>query len=377
MPILYFSLRRNDNNFSIRNAENPDLIIFTDIGSSYDLTNLKPRAIILDHHKSKKLFKKNVLEINSMNFSIEELSGSGITYLFVKELNKYNIFLSYLAITGAIGDIRPMVGLNYLILNDAQKVGVISLSKSLNSFGSTTRPLYKSIYLNKILPTINSESSSIQFLSDIGINVKRDNCWRTLSDLSDEEMKKLISAIIAKRIENGFRNHSDVFSVKMLINGINMNINEFSTILNAFGRLGKYYDGIKFSLHPDRKVAMKIYDNYRKLIGKYMRWAKSNIELKKFTLIDAEDHINPNFIGTICSMLIKSENINTIVGLANDGDMIKISARSTKFDMNSIVKKIIKKIGGEAGGHSNAAGATIQIEKKDDFIRELKKIIGN
>ena len=69
--ILCSALRRNGNDFSIRivkridedlieelNAENPDLIIFTDIGSSYDLTNLKPRAIILDHHKSKKLFKK-------------------------------------------------------------------------------------------------------------------------------------------------------------------------------------------------------------------------------------------------------------------------------------------------------------------------------
>jgi len=100
---------------------------------------------------------------------------------------------------------------------------------------------------------------------------------------------------------------------------------------------------------------MKIYDNYRKLIGKYMRWAKSNIELKKFTLIDAEDHINPNFIGTICSMLIKSENINTIVGLANDGDMIKISARSTKFDMNS-----------------NTAGATIQIEKIFILMNKIK-----
>ncbi len=388
--ILYSALRRNGNDFSIRivkridddliediNTENPDLVIFSDIGSSYDLRKLKPRAILLDHHESKKLFGSKVIEINPMNFSIEELSGSGVTYLFMKELNRYNIFLSYLGIAGAIGDIRPIVGMNFEILSDAQKAGVMTVSKSLNVFGSTTRPLHKSIYMNQILPNINSESSSIQFLSQAGIKVKDENGWRTLSDLSDDEMRKLTSAIIAERIGNGFRNHSDIFSVRMLINGINMDVNEFSTILNAFGRLGKYYDGIKFAVNPTRDVAMKVYKEYKKSIGKYMRWSAENVELKKFTLIDADDKINPNFIGTICSMIIKSnDNVDTIVGLANDeGGTIKVSARSKKIDMNSVVTKIIDKIGGEAGGHYNAAGATIEIGKKKQFLDELKRIL--
>ncbi len=384
--IMSTALRRNGNDFSMRivkridenlideiNRERPDFVIFTDIGSSYDLRSLRPKALILDHHKSKKLFGKNVVEINSVE-EFGELSGSGVSYLFAKEMNRQNMFLSHLAIAGAIGDIRPIVGMNYNILSDATKLGLITLSKTLNVFGLTTRSIHKSLYLNEILPTINSESSSVQFLSEVGIEVKRNGKWRTLSDLSDEEMQRLASAIIAERIKNGFTNHSEVFSVKMILTSLQMDMSEFATILNAFGRLDKYYEGIKFALNPTKKVAMKIYSEYRTAIGRYMNWVRENVNMEKFTLIDAGDNINPNFIGTICSMLIKSEDIETIIGMANDGNEIKISARSKKHDMSSLITKVVEKIGGEAGGHMEAAGASIPMDKKDDFVRELRQL---
>ncbi len=385
--ILSAALEREGKMFSVRivkrvsnelieeiNNENPDLVIFSDIGASYDLSNLKVQGLILDHHKPKKLYGDNVLEVNPMYYNIEELSGSGVSYLFAKNLNRMNMYLSYLGIAGAIGDIRPMVGMNYMILCDAENMGIVKLSKSLNIFGTSTRSIHKSIYLNEILPNINSESSSVQFLSGIDIDLKKDGKWRTLDDLTEDEMRKLVSAIIEERIRNGFTNHDDVFAMRMRIPKLGMDINEFSTVLNAFGRLDKYYEGVKFALNPTKKVAMKIYKEYRMSIGKYMRWMRQNVELSDFTIVDARDNINPNFIGIVCSMIIKSENVGTIIGLSNDGDMIKISARSKFGDMSKFVNSLVDKFGGEAGGHMEAAGASIPMSKREELLDELKKI---
>ncbi len=356
------------------NNENPDMVIFSDIGSSYDLRNLKVPALVLDHHNPKKLYGKNVVEINPMNFKIEELSGSGVSYLFFKDFNRFNNRLSYLAISGAVGDIRPMVGMNYTILRDAESCGMVKLSKSLNVFGTSTRSIHKSLYLNDVLPNVNSESSSIQFLSGVGIDIKKNGKWRTLDDLSEDEMRKLVSAIIAERVRNGLTNHNDVFAMKMKLTNVDMDINEFATILNAFGRMDKYYDGVRFAMNPDKRTAMKIYKDYRMLIGRYIRWAKENVPMEKFTIINADKNINPNFIGIICSMIIKSENVDTIIGMADDGDMIKISARSKFRNMSSFVNGLAEKFGGEAGGHMEAAGASIPIEKKNDVLEELERI---
>ena len=385
--ILSSALGREEKDFSVRivkrvsnelieeiNDESPDLVIFSDIGASYDLTNLKVQGLILDHHKPKKLYGGNVLEVNPMYYGIEELSGSGVSYLFVKNLNRLNTYLSYLGIAGAIGDIRPMVGMNYMILRDAEAAGVVKLSKSLNVFGTSTRSIHESLYLNEILPNINSESSSVQFLSNVGIELKKDGKWKTLDDLTEDEMRKLVSAIIEERIKNGFTNHDDVFAMRMNMPKLGMDINEFSTVLNAFGRLDRYYEGVKFALNPTKDVAMKTYKDYRVSIGRYMRWMKQNVELSDFTIVDAGKHINPNFIGIVCSMIIKSENVGTIIGLADDGDMIKISARSKLGDMSKFVNSLVDKFGGEAGGHMEAAGASIPIEKKEELLDELTRI---
>ena len=56
----------------------------------------------------------------------------------------------------------------------------------------------------------------------------------------------------------------------------------------------------------------------------------------------------------------------------------KISLRAAGnngHDLMEIIKKITEKVGGEAGGHENAAGAIIKTDKEEEFIKESKEIL--
>ena len=44
-------------------------------------------------------------------------------------------------------------------------------------------------------------------------------------------------------------------------------------------------------------------------------------------------------------------------------------------DLREIVKKIVEKVGGEAGGHMQAAGAQIPVEKEDEFMKLADEIL--
>ena len=57
-------------------------------------------------------------------------------------------------------------------------------------------------------------------------------------------------------------------------------------------------------------------------------------------------------------------------------DKIKISARNVGRkgrNVRQVLDSIVKKIGGEVGGHEFAAGCTISQDKEKDFIEALKK----
>ena len=76
----------------------------------------------------------------------KEVSGSGVTYLFAKSLNKANIDFAYIAIIGAIGDMQEDRGfetLNSRILEDAKKTGKMKVITGIRVFGAQTKPLHK------------------------------------------------------------------------------------------------------------------------------------------------------------------------------------------------------------------------------------------
>ncbi|RKX37186.1 MAG: hypothetical protein DRP20_05025 [Thermotogae bacterium] len=382
--------------------EDTDLFLFTDLGAGYldmldDLNKSTGKKIIVaDHHlPSPPGEYPNIIHINPHLIGKEEneISGAGVAYLLAKKLDPRNIDLSYLAIVGAIGDMQDegwkMKGLNTEIANEAIEFGVLKKENGIRLFGRMNRPVHKALEYSTdpYIPGITgNESAAIQFLSTIGIELKRDGKWKTLNDLSEDEMKKLASAIICERIREKESDPEEIFGENYTIrfNGSDFDAREMATSLNACGRMSQHSLGILSALGI--KSALERLDGvlsgYRKIITKYIKWVKENEEkirkTKNAYYVIAGDQIHENFIGTIMSICEKSSILNdgrVVFGFANtESGEVKISARAPKelvdrgLSLKDLFEEITKKYGSYGGGHHAAAGAFIPMGKEKEFI---------
>ena len=159
--IIAKAFEREDFKFSIANVkqidlklldklskENFDILFLLDLGSDY-MKEIEERfskpIFILDHHKfNYKGDNVNLVNPHLFNLNYEEISSSGICYLFAKCLNDNNKDLAYLALIGAIGDMQEkngFSGINSLILEDAKEK--IDIEKGPRFFGMQTKPINK------------------------------------------------------------------------------------------------------------------------------------------------------------------------------------------------------------------------------------------
>jgi len=167
---------------------------------------------------------------------------------------------------------------------------------------------------------------------------------------------------------------------------------EFSTILNSCGRLEKSSVGVGVCLGSKdaKKKALATRDRYKHEIVNAMNWYKSNKDSQSvyngegFIIIDAQDNILPSMIGTFASILARSGEIREgtyILSMAqNDDSTTKVSIRMSgnhnkDAGLHKIAEKIISQVGGESGGHCNAAGGFIQTEKEEELIKVAKLVL--
>ncbi len=363
--------------------KNPELVIFTDLGSGYleELQTIDSKIIIADHHLIKKDGKKkNIIHINPEFFGIKTLSGACVTYILARELSQVNKDMAVIAIVGAIGDMQEYeYGLNPEIVKEAEEFGM-KKEKGLKLFGRT-RPLHKTLEYSDI-PSLSSESAAVQFLSNIGIKMKNGSEWRTLNDLTKEEMQVLSDRLILETIKNG-KKADEIFNDLYLHNGTDLR--EFATLLNACGRMERHDVGIGICLGDEKakKESVSVISDYRKQIASALNWAGKNrdkiIMKDSISFILAEKNINENIIGTITSILVKSEiNGRVLVGLAEGADGIKVSARTgDRADLNAIISKAAAEAGGFGGGHARAAGGTIPFGSEEKFMEACCREIEN
>jgi len=392
------------------------LFAFLDLGSG-QLESIKkhilekyPDALIIisDHHQIQGDDKhKNIIHVNPNLFGIDEnVSGAGITYLVSRSMNQDNIDLSELGIVGAVGDSQTgsikgewgLQGLNKEILKDAKNNNKISVNKGLRLWGRYTRPVHKTLQysVDPYIPGIsNSESASVHFLQELGIEIKRpDGGWRSLADLTEEEQQKLATGIIKERIrcneEHPERIFGDVYDLVDKKDELR-DAGEFATILNACGKTGVGHLGISLCLNDFGCMGevKKHLEAYRREIGKSLSWLEKNRGVIKTTdsatYILAGSHIPEEVISNVASIISRSGMLDCskpVFAFVNAEDGVtKISARAENsivekgLDMKEMVASAVGETGGEGGGHSGAAGASIPRGAEENFINTMERLI--
>ncbi len=414
--LMYHALEKNNKDFEVvfvkqldkeaitkLKDKDIDMFIFTDLGSG-QLSNIKKylgnkKIVVVDHHQPVEEDWKNLYHLNPYLFGIDgtnEISGAGMSYILATTIEKTTRQFIDLAVVGAFADMQvngnSLTGVNKMIYEDAEILGLVKKEKGLMLFGRYTKPIHKALE-QCMDPFINgisgNESGAVRLLYELGIPLRdKNNKFRTLSQLTKKEEKKLATALVMELIANG----GDTEKAKSLIGDVykvrdSYEIREFATLLNACGRIGKPLEGLKFCLGL-RENADDIYQEYRKAISNAISWVSRNlnndkhcIKTDKATYILAGNHVMDTIIGTVLSMMIKNK-ISTNVGFSfadSEANSVKVSARARieakDVNLGLIIREAAGYVGGEGGGHKTAAGASIPKGKEMEFINLAEELL--
>lgn len=386
-----------------------NVFIFTDLGSGnvQDIEELfkGKKVFILDHHQPKKeKVDENIIHINPHLFGIDgsnEVSGAGVSYFFSRELDNRIKRMAAIAIVGAIGDAQEHNGfseLNNEILEDAIAEGTMKVEKGIKLFGYQTRALHKLLQFcsDPVIPDVTgNEKGAITFLKELGI-YGNGNESKKLTEISREEVDVLVDGIIQK-IGNGKKREDIMWNNYILPEEDEKHmkeVREFSTLLNACGRMEKATIGVGACLGDKemKKKAVSILSEYKSEIMKAMEWFNDNrkkgnvIEKEGYIIINALDKIRGSIIGTLASLIAKSGKVKDEVYIMSMGHLIdgntkislRISGRKRRedVDLRGIMKEAIEKSGfGEYGGHKYAAGALVPTANEDSFLDIVKQVL--
>ncbi len=371
----------------IKDLPRNKLILFLDLASG-SLEHIKDSGLkdvfIIDHHElSSKEIPENVTIINPQLSNKQKISASGLVYLICKEINEKNKDLAKLAILGMVGDCleKEIEHLNNGILED----GEIQRKRGLLIFPST-RPLNRTLEYcsNPYIPGVTGDIKGVlELLREVGLTPETGK-YKSLLELSREEMEKLTTAIILRNPKT--KNSEivgDVFLVK-LFNKLE-DAREISAKINACSKYGEPETALQLCLEipSAKKKAEQIHVKYRQNLIQGIRYAEGakKITGKNFVIINAKNEIKDTMIGTIASILSNStvyEEGTMIVGMAYYEDKLKVSARSvgrTGRNLRKVLSEVVKGIGGEVGGHEFAAGCIIKQTQEKEFIDNLKKLL--
>jgi single-stranded-DNA-specific exonuclease len=390
-------------------------VIFTDIGSGY-LEPLTKRLghrqlVIADHHQVLGEAPSNLVHFNPHAFGFNgstDISGAGTAYLLARDLDPKNRDLSAMALVGCLGDQqdkgpkRTLTGLNAEILRDAIQMQLVEESQDLIFFGRQTRPVYRAIAstTSPFLPGLSGEEDKcLALLDKANIPTKIEDRWRTISDLSMDEKRRLVDRIIQHMVS--LKMSGEI--VLELIGAVYTllkedpwtplrDAREYATLLNACGRMGRPSLGIALGI-GDRgtafEEAQQVYIEYKKSLSKYMNWvatAPSALRTQgNIVVVQGEGVIDESMTGAVSSLVSASnlfgESKVTLVITATSEGALKVSARATDqlvakgVNLGRILQGLAPNHGGYGGGHAIAAGATIDKESLERFLGDFRRIV--
>lgn len=399
-------------------SENRDFYIITDLGGGWASELRKAlgnKWVIIDHHQipeEEMLTDDDGQILNAWKYGIDggtQVPAGGMAYMVASTLDWKNRDLSYIAVVSAVGDRqdqgdkKSFIGLNTEILKIAQSLGLVSVDLDIMLTGRETRPIHEALAYTSF-PYIDgltwNREACYALLKNAGVKLKDNSRWRVLAELSQEEKSAVLDAI-AKFVATSNKTSTsvldDFIGYVYTLTGEDKrsqlrDAREFSTMLNACGRIGKAGVGIAICM-GDRNamlsVGEEIVGSYRTTLRNYI----STIFSEKWRLVDDGRNVFVNgdgllaedMLGAVSSLLSGSPTLSGkhlfVRTLAKDGTY-KFSSRkclgcTSQANLGLIMRHYAEHFKGAGGGHSAAAGCRIPSAAIDDFITSLKTATGD
>ena len=403
--ILCTALYREGYDFHARLMRNPfdkglerlldeenELIIFSDMGSGQIdfIEKFNCPIIILDHHQYLKTkVRKDIIQINSNLFGIDgnyEASGSTMSYSFAQTLNPKNEDLCSLALAGAIGDkqhIGGIRGFNKKILDDALKKDFLKEQTGIKLYGdSVFDALYYSI--DPYYKSLSGNKDAIEQTFD-KLMIKKDT---KVSDIYQETMIRLQSFLLFKLIQAGCqKNIVDIAIRKRYFSeSLGCQLERFADLLDACGKNG--HRGLGFSLCLGDKNAFKEAMQIEKEFKQKILDSLVKLECGEIQETDALRYFYSDstslggvVAGIAANYILDEKKPLFSIAKAVEKDEIHVSCRGNQklvakgLDLGGAMKQVSSDLGGLGGGHKIAAGATIALDKENEFIEKVNTIL--
>ncbi|MFA5173980.1 MAG: DHH family phosphoesterase [Candidatus Pacearchaeota archaeon] len=364
------------------------IIVLIDLGSNSlkYLSQIKNQIFIIDHHEIiKKDIPENIGIINPhLLKNYEELCSAELTYIISRRISQENRNLSHLAILGMIGDTmeRNINKLRNEIINDAN----VTIKRGLLIYPST-RPIDRALEFSSrpFIPGVTGNSQgTYELLKEAGIE-RQEKSYPSLIDLNEDEMKRLVTAVLLRVSSKESKDYIGNLYLVKLFNKIE-DAREISAIINACSRMGNPHIALMLCMGNSdaKRKAERIYVKYRQHLISALKYIDQNNKIigKEYVIINARDNVKDTIIGTLASILSFSQVYREgtiIVAMAYNEDKIKVSTRISgrnpinTRNLKELMESVADLLGGEAGGHKNAAGCTICKEHENKFIELLKQ----
>ena len=427
--IMAMALRRMGARYSVRavsdmnssvvenmKADGRDFYVITDLGGGW-ASNLRKaldnKWVIIDHHEitEEEILTDDEAQIlNPWKFGIDggkEVSAGGMAYMVASTLDLKNRDLSAIAVVAAVadrqdqGDKRSFFGLNAEILKTAQSLGLVSVDIDIILTGRETRPPHEALaytlfhYIDGL--TWNSEACYV-LLKNAGIKLKDNGGrWRVLAEFSQEEKSAIVEAV-AKFVGSSDKRLSEILLDDLIgyvytlaredKRSLLRDAREFSTMLNACGRIGRAGVGIALCM-GDRNTALSTGEE---IMSTYKMTLRNNISTifsekwrladdGKTTFVNGDGILEEAMLGAVSSLLSRSPSfwgrVLFVRTLTKDGTY-KFSSRKclhckSQANLGVIMRQCSKALNGAGGGHSAAAGCSIPSSALEDFIAGIKE----
>jgi len=391
---FHVSLMRNpfDKGLERVKKEDNELIILSDMGSGQieTLEQFNCKIIIIDHHQYlKKEVADHVIQINANLCGINgnyEASGASLSFAVAIALSNKNADLAPLALAGVMGDkqyISGIRGYNKTLLDEALNNGYLTQKTSIKLSGET---LFDALYYS-IDPYYGGLSGNKKAIEKLIESLHLEKTIKT-EELNDDQKRNLHSilmfSLIKKRCQQNILD--TVIRERYYSNIVHGELERFADLLDACGKGGNRGLGLATCLGDTEsfKEALSLEKKYKQtILDELLRLEKEGFEEKKsFRYFYSIDSSLGGVIGGIATNYILDSK-KPLLSLVRNDDELHVSCRGNQelvrigLDLGGAMKEVATKLQGHGGGHQIAAGATIDVDKEEQFLDMVDSIISN